>query len=76
MACRRFPISAILAPQGGQLAVQSTDPIGSPVVLVLRFKRPTAKRGLAVGFYVEPVQFLNLGFYFRMCFVESHPGLL
>jgi hypothetical protein len=58
------------------LAVQSTDTIGSPVVLVLRFTRPTAKRGLKVGFYVEPVQFLNLGFYFRASFVGSHPGLL
>jgi hypothetical protein len=58
------------------LAVQSTDTIGSPVVLVLRFTRPTAKRGLTVGVDVEPVQFLNLGFYFRTWFIGSHPGLL
>ena len=45
--------------------MQSTDTIRSPVVLVLRLTRPTAKCGLTVGFYVEPVQFLYLGFYFR-----------
>jgi hypothetical protein len=58
----RYACGLLIAREGSQLAVQSSDTIGSPVVLILRFTRPTAKRGLTVGFYVEPVLFLNLGF--------------
>jgi hypothetical protein len=66
-------VKLLIARQGSQLAVQSSDTIGSPVVLILGSTRPTAKRGLTVRFYVEPVQFLNLGSYFRTCFAGSHP---
>jgi hypothetical protein len=58
--------------KGSHLAKQISDTIGTPLVLFFCFTRPTAERGLTGRFYLQPMQFRDLGVYFSPRFVGSH----